>query len=111
MNGTDHLPKLTTQERRRNLELGMEARRRYAAIKARVKSGELTFAQAMDEEDAKRIPVLSLLRCVPGVGDSKSEKVMRHAGIAGNRRVGGLGKRQREILKSIEKDGWKTEKG
>lgn len=109
MNGIDHLPKLTAQERRRNLEMCMDARRRYAAIKARVKSGELTFIQAIDEEDAKRIPVLSLLLCVPGVGDSKAEKVMCRAGIARNRRVGGLGKRQRETLTALERGGWKVE--
>lgn len=52
----NHLPNLSSEERAHALELAMQARRRYAALKARVKSGELTFTDAMDEEDAKRIP-------------------------------------------------------
>ena len=49
----NHLPNLSSEERAHALELAMQARRRYAALKARVKSGELTFTDAMDEEDAK----------------------------------------------------------
>ena len=51
----NHLPNLSSEERAHALELAMQARRRYATLKARVKSGELTFTDAMDEEDAKRI--------------------------------------------------------
>lgn len=63
----NHLPNLSSEERAHALELAMQARRRYAALKARVKSGELTFTDAMDEEDAKRILVTSLLQSVPGI--------------------------------------------
>lgn len=56
----NHLPNLSSEERAHALELAIQARRRYAALKARVKSGELTFTDAMDEEDAKRILVTSL---------------------------------------------------
>ena len=64
----NHLPNLSSEERAHALELAIQARRRYAALKARVKSGELTFTDAMDEEDAKRILVTSLLQSVPGIG-------------------------------------------
>ena len=63
----NHLPNLSSEERAHALELAIQARRRYAALKARVKSGELTFTDAMDEEDAKRILVASLLQSVPGI--------------------------------------------
>mgnify|MGYP006998000634 CR=1 FL=1 len=56
----NHLPNLSSEERAHALELAIQARRRYAALKARVKSGELTFTDAMDEEDAKRILVASV---------------------------------------------------
>ena len=46
----NHLPNLSSEERAHALELAMQARRRYAALKARVKSGELTFTDAMDQE-------------------------------------------------------------
>ena len=71
----NHLPNLSSEERAHALELAMQARRRYAALKARVKSGELTFTDAMDEEDAKRILVTSLLQSVPGIGASKKAGV------------------------------------
>lgn len=73
----NHLPNLSNEERAHALELAMQARRRYAALKARVKSGELTFTDAMDEEDAKRILVTSLLQSVPGIGASKAVVIMR----------------------------------
>lgn len=73
----NHLPNLSSEERAHALELAIQARRRYAALKARVKSGELTFTDAMDEEDAKRILVASLLQSVPGISASKTEFIMR----------------------------------
>lgn len=103
----NHLPNLSSEERAHALELAIQARRRYAALKARVKSGELTFTDAMDEEDAKRILVTSLLQSVPGIGASKAVVIMRLYRIPKGRRVGGLGIRQREALVALEKNGWK----
>lgn len=100
----NHLPNLSSEERAHALELAMQARRRYAALKARVKSGELTFTDAMDEEDAKRILVTSLLQSVPGIGASKAVVIMRLYRIPKGRRVGGLGIRQREALIALEKN-------
>lgn len=103
----NHLPNLSSEERAHALELAIQARRRYAALKARVKSGELTFTDAMDEEDAKRILVASLLQSVPGISASKTEFIMRLYRIPKSKRVGGLGIRQREALVALEKNGWK----
>ena len=75
----NHLPNLSSEERAHARELAMQARRRYATLKARVKSGELTFTDAMDEEDAKRILVTSLLQSVPGIGASKACRRTRHS--------------------------------
>ncbi len=102
------IPPLGNEERRRALEIGMQARKRYAAIKDRVRTGELSITDALDEEDAQRIRVASLLRCAPGVGRSTLARVMSKAHIAENRRVSGLGARQREALARFERDGWKT---
>ena len=104
----NHLPNLSSEERAHALELAIQARRRYAALKARVKSGELTFTDAIDEEDAKRILVASLLQSVPGIGASKTEFIMRLYRIPKSKRVGGLGIRQREALVALEKNGWKN---
>ena len=83
----NHLPNLSSEERAHALELAMQARRRYAALKARMKSGELTFTDAMDEKDAKRILVASLLQSVPGIGASKMEFIMRLYRIPKSRRL------------------------
>lgn len=103
----NQLPKLTGEERARALELAAQARRRYAALKERVKSGTLSLTDAMVEEDAQRILVRQLLQSVPGIGASKAESIMRLYGIPKSRRVGGLGTRQRESLIECERSGWK----
>ena len=87
----NHLPNLSSEERAHALELAIQARRRYAALKARV----------------KRILVTSLLQSVPGIGASKAEVIMRLYRIPKGRRVGGLGIRQREALDALERNGWK----
>ena len=109
----NHLPNLSSGERAHALELAIQARRRYAALKARVKSGELTFTDAMDEEDAKRILVTSLLQSVPGIGASKAVVIMRlyripkvEGGLSTDISAG-LGIRQREALVALERNGWK----
>ena len=84
-----------------------KARKRRAVLKARMKSGELAFTDALNEEDAKHIEVVSLLKCVPGIGASKAEAIRRLVKIPLGRRVSGLGIRQREELTALEKNGWK----
>lgn len=103
----NHLPNLSSEERAHALELAMKARKLRAVLKARMKSGELAFTDALNEEDAKRIEVVSLLKCVPGIGASKAEAIRRLVKIPLGRRVSGLGIRQREELTALEKNGWK----
>lgn len=98
-----HLPNLSDKERAHALELAMKARKRRAVLKARMKSGELAFTDALNEEDAKRIEVVSLLKCVPGIGASKAEAIRRLVKIPLGRRVSGLGIRQREELTAFMK--------
>lgn len=99
----NHLPNLSDKERAHALELAMKARKRRAVLKARMKSGELAFTDALNEEDAKRIEVVSLLKCVPGIGASKAEAIRRLVKIPLGRRVSGLGIRQREELTAFGK--------
>ena len=86
----NHLPNLSDKERAHALELAMKARKRRAVLKARMKSGELAFTDALNEEDAKRIEVVSLLKCVPGIGASKAEAIRRLVKIS-------LGRRWRDL--------------
>ena len=47
----NHLPNLSDKERAHALELAMKARKRRAVLKARMKSGELAFTDALNRVD------------------------------------------------------------
>ena len=103
----NHLPNLSDKERAHALELAMKARKRRAVLKARMKSGELAFTDALNEEDAKRIEVVSLSKCGPGLGATQADAIRTLVNSPVARRVSGLGIRQREELTALEKNGWK----
>ena len=93
-------PSLTGEERKQALDKAMLARRERAAIKERLSSGELTVRAVLDMDGgaAERMPTRHLIASLPGYGNAKAGKVMREIGIANNRRLKGLGKRQRAAL-------------
>lgn len=103
---TNNPPSQTDEERSRALELAMQARRERTRLKQYMKAGKVSIAEALDNEYARRIPVRQLLASVPGIGASKAERIMLALHIAPNRRVGGLGSRQRDALLSLEENGW-----
>lgn len=109
MKNTNGLPELTDDERRRNLERAMEARRARAELKQYVKAGKLSLAEALDDSRASRLTVRQLLMSVPGIGAKKAGRIMLACGIAPSRRVNGLGPRQREALLSMQENGWKED--
>lgn len=94
----NHLPELTDEQRRVASERAIETRRAQARLKELVKKGEITFADALDDERAKRIRVRKLLMCVPGIGKTKTDNIMRGLRIPDNRRVQGLGRWQRIFI-------------
>ena len=51
-----------------------------------------------EDDLARRTKVSQVLRAVPGVGPARAAAIMERAGIPAERRVGGLGARQREQL-------------
>ncbi len=93
-------PQLTPEQRAAALEKAAEARTARAEIKARLKMGSMTLAEALDSDDPNvlKLKVVSLLESLPGVGKVKARKLMDDIGIAENRRVQGLGAQQREAL-------------
>lgn len=100
------LPTLTAEQRRHNLELAMEARQARAELKRQLKAGQVTLADALDDERAQRMYVRQLLASLPGIAQSRAEGIMRSLGIAPERRVHGLGKRQRSALIALSENGW-----
>ena len=76
------LPDLTPEQRAANLAKAAAAR----------------HARAELLETCRRLPVRSLLKALPGLGNAKVAKIMEELGIPEKRRVAGLGARQREAL-------------
>ena len=93
-------PQLTPEQRAAALAKAAEARAARAEIKARLKMGSLSLAEALDSSDDNvgKLKVVSLLESLPGVGKVKARRVMDDIGIADNRRVQGLGAQQKAAL-------------
>jgi hypothetical protein len=94
------VPQMTDEQRKAALESAMRARAERADLKARVKSGEVSVEAVlgMDIAAAEGMRVAELIKSCPGYGDARAKKLMAELGIPENRRVRGLGSRQREAL-------------
>jgi DNA uptake protein ComE-like DNA-binding protein len=93
-------PQLTPEQRTAALAKAAEARAARAEIKARLKMGSMSLAEALDSDDVNvgKLKVVSMLESLPGVGKVKARKIMDEVEIADNRRVQGLGAQQRTKL-------------
>lgn len=95
------LPNLSPEDRAKALAKAAEARQKRAAIRTKIKSGDMSFADVMKKADdpvIARMKVSTLLESLPGFGKAKAAKLMADLEISPSRRVQGLGARQREQL-------------
>jgi hypothetical protein len=94
------LPTLTPEQREAALAKAQQARAARSALLADLKAGTLTLADVLSREDgtARRTMIAQVIRALPGVGPARTAAVMERAGISPDRRVGGLGARQRAQL-------------
>jgi len=96
------LPEITPEQRREALAKAAEARRLRAEIKELLKTGSLSitevFDQAEENDYVANMKVGSLLPSLPGMGKIKAKRFMEEHGIADNRRIRGLGSRQRAAI-------------
>ncbi|MBI5232699.1 MAG: integration host factor [Coriobacteriales bacterium] len=95
------LPNLSPEQRAEALKKAAEARQKRAEYRAKIKSGQMSFAQVMEKSDdpvIARMKVATLLESLPGYGKAKAHKIMEELEISESRRVQGLGARQREHL-------------
>lgn len=95
------LPNLSDADRQAALKKAAEARLKRAELRAKIKGGDLTFAQVMAKKDdpiVARMKVSTLIESLPGYGKAKAAKIMEDLKISESRRVQGLGARQREAL-------------
>ncbi|MEN9687829.1 MAG: hypothetical protein RL381_841 [Actinomycetota bacterium] len=95
-------PALTAEERASALAKAKESRRIRAALKLRVKSGELTVEDvldmAMSDEAIAKMRVIELVESISGVGKIRAKTTLERLGISQTRRIQGLGKHQRVAL-------------
>ncbi|HOQ73354.1 MAG TPA: integration host factor, actinobacterial type [Limnochordia bacterium] len=95
------LPVLSPEEKLNALKKAQEMRSKRAELRNKLKKGTITLREVLektDDEVVARMRVTYLLQSLPQVGKVTSEKLMREIGINENRRVQGLGKRQKEQL-------------
>jgi len=95
-------PQLTDEARVAALEKAAEARQVRAELKRLLKMGSISFSelliQADSDETVAKTKVLAVLESLPGVGKVKARRTMESIGIAQNRRLRGLGEKQRREL-------------
>ncbi len=97
-------PQLTPEERARALAKAKESRQIRAAVKARVKSGELSITDVVtmskDDEVIAKMRVLELVESMSGVGKIRGKSMLERLGISLTRRIQGLGRHQLESLEN-----------
>lgn len=95
-------PKLTPEQRQAALAKAAEARRQRAEMKELLKTGSLRLSEVLERAETDDIvagtKIYSVLVSLPGLGKIKAKRLMEEHGIAENRRIRGLGSRQREVL-------------
>lgn len=93
---------LTSNERAAARGKATAARATRAAVKAKLKSGQVTVAEVIasgaKDEAIGRMKVSDLLESLPRVGKVRASAIMDEIGIASTRRVRGLGIHQRKAL-------------
>jgi hypothetical protein len=95
------LPTLTPEQRREALAKAAEARKKRAALKEQLKSGQLNLRDVLsrrEDEVVGKMRVSSVLESLPGVGKVRARKLMERLDISSSRRVRGLGAKQKEAL-------------
>lgn len=96
----DTLPKLSAEQQAAALSRAMEVRQARARVCRDLGSGAMGIEQVLNSDDVvcTRLSVERMLRSMPGVGKIRAARMMADIGISANRRVGGLGERQRAAL-------------
>ena len=96
------LPTLTDEQRADALLKAAAARVKRAEVKSGLKHGTVTLAQVVrtDDDTIGKMKVTAVLQSMPGVGKVRASQIMERLDIAENRRVRGLGDRQRAALEA-----------
>jgi len=97
-------PQLTDEQRAAALAKAAEARRVRAEVKELLKTGSLRLSEllrrAESDDMLAGLKVERVIASMPGTGKIKAKRLMETMGIAENRRIRGLGDKQKEALLS-----------
>lgn len=95
-------PQLTDEQRAAALAKAAEARRVRSEAKELLKTGSLRLSELFEKADSDELlaglKVERVLAAMPGTGKIKAKRLMESVGIAENRRIRGLGDKQKEAL-------------
>lgn len=96
----NNVPVLTPEQQLAASQKAILLRRRRSEIRQQLQHETLTLEKllSLDEEAVRHMRVSYLFGSLPGIGKAKTQLFMKAFGIAPNRRIGGLGKRQRDAL-------------
>jgi guanylate kinase len=94
-------PRLSRRSRRKAGEKAIKARQERAKVKELITKGDIFFFDLFNDErkSVKRMKMIDLLTAVPGIGKTRAELIIGRSGISPSRRIGGVGKRQLDLLR------------
>jgi guanylate kinase len=94
-------PKLSDEARSAAGMKAVKARQDRATVKQSISSGALSFFDLFNDEREciQRMRLFDALNCVPGVGEKRVNLIFERTGISRSRRIGGVGKKQRDLLR------------
>lgn len=92
------IPPLSDEQRQQARHAATEARRRRAAVKQSLRTGQTTLAEVLATAETDDViahaKVVDVLKALPRVGSVRAERAMERLDIAANRRLRGLGRHQ-----------------
>ncbi len=95
-------PSLSPEQRQAALYKAAAARRQRAELKEKLKMGDVSLPELLDQADrdevVAKLKVVTVLESLPGVGKVKARRLMEDLEISESRRVRGLGAKQRLAL-------------
>ncbi len=95
-------PKMTAEQRAKALEKARVVRAKRSEILTKISTGttapEKVLADAKKDPVVGRMKVKNFINAIPGYGKVKTEKLMEELGIPEERRLQGLGSKQKENL-------------
>ncbi len=98
------LPPLTPEQRTAALEKAAHARKARAELKERLKRAGTSLAEVLQQgqhdDVVGKMKVSAVLEALPGVGKVRAARLMTDCEVSPNRRVRGLGAKQRAALEA-----------